>query len=70
MYRSFVALQVLDATKTPFAQHLTGLKCYFHLLNNFLYAIQAHYEKNYKNVFVLETQNQFFGLIFTILKNT
>jgi hypothetical protein len=59
MYRSFVALKVLDATKTLLAQHLTAITCHLYWLNNFLYAIQTHYEKVRKRVCFLGTKPNF-----------
>jgi hypothetical protein len=50
MYRSFVALKVLNATKTSFAQHLTGIKHHLYLLHNFLFTIQRHYGKAPKRI--------------------
>ena len=59
IFRFFVASKLLDATKTSTAQHLTGIKCHFYLLNNFLYAIQTHYEKE-RNVVVFRHKIKFF----------
>jgi hypothetical protein len=59
MYRYFVALKVLNAAKTSFAQCLTRIKCHFYLLNFFLYTIQTHYEKLQKDICFLETKRSF-----------
>jgi hypothetical protein len=44
-FRLSVAWKLPDVTKTSTAQIFSGIKCYFHLVSNRLYAIQTHYEK-------------------------
>jgi hypothetical protein len=52
IYCFLIASKLLDAAKPSTAQHLTGIKCRFYLLNNFSYALQTHYEKE-RNIFVI-----------------